>query len=96
MKEIARVFNMTSRHWQTGARNGKWISIHPSVNFCTLAAVISCFSMKNGHVLSSSKEEKDLCVKLQGLIWRKSIFFLVWPHQVIHQLTHHIVFSTLN
>ena len=36
----------------------------------------------HGHLVSS---------KLQGLIWKKSIFSLVRPHQVIHQVIHQVL-----
>ena len=39
-------------------------------------------SFLHGHLVSP---------KLQGLIWRKSIFFLVRPHQVIHQVIHQLL-----
>ena len=29
--------------------------------------------------------------KLRGLIWKKSIFSLVRPHQVIHQVIHLVI-----
>ena len=36
----------------------------------------------HGHLVSS---------KLRGLIWKKSIFSLVRPHQVIHQVIHLVI-----